>query len=523
MDMNTLAFLGFFAASALLYWVMPKIAKPYLLLVLSYLFYCWKPENRSLVGLLIGVTALTWACGLALGRAKNAVFRRLTAALAAVGCLGVLLLFKYYDFFGSVAQSLSHGHIVPAALALSAPLGLSYFSFQALGYVGDVYAHRCKPIRNPLHYALFVSFFPCVITGPIEQAGKLMPQLERPPRFSYDVAAGGAFRMLWGYFKKMVLADTLAAFVRNYYSGAMLQTGPALAAAAALFSLQLYFDFSGCCDIAIGGARLFGIHLAENFDNPFLSTSYAELWRRWHKSLFGWFRIHLYFPLGGSRCTTWRWVLNLMAVFVLSGLWHGAATGYIKWGFLCGVLVLAERLPVRLHRQAAPAGRHHAAAPAPARVPAMAGAAAAPAAANAPAAEPSAAAAGRGLPAPADFCVRWLRRVFVFAEFSLCFILFAASLYGALGNPYAPLFSAWNGASLTRLKTAFTAAGLSGSTLSVLLGGGALVFAVEARGSVSEWIRRRFFLFRWALYAALALAILFFGVFGKSAFIYQQY
>lgn len=524
MEMTTLAFLGFFALAAALYWLLPRVVRPYLLLVLSYAFYCYTPENRSLIGILLSVTLLTWLCGIGISAASRPAVRRILTALAAAGCLGTLFLFKYYDFFGGLLTDLSHGRILPAVLSLTAPLGLSYFSFQALGYVCDLYEGRCKPVRNPLHYALFVSFFPCILTGPIEQTSQLLPQLVRPPRFSYDTVAGGAFRMLWGYFKKMVLADTLAAYVRAYYAGAVVPSGPALAAAAALFSLQLYFDFSGCCDIVIGGARLFGIHLAENFENPFLSTSYAELWRRWHKSLLFWFRRHLYIPLGGSRCPTWRWALNLMAVFLFSGLWHGAAIGYLQWGLLCGLLVLAERLPARLRARvpvSAPAARHAAV-----RTPAAVGAAAV--MQSAPAV--SAALPAEALPdrnssavAPMPFPIRWLRRAVVFCEFSLCFVLFASSLYGGRANPYAPLFSAWNRVSFLRLRTALTACGIAGNTAWMLLIGSLLVFSVESRGDVAEWIRRRIFLLRWLLYAALAFAILFFGVFGQSAFIYQQY
>lgn len=511
MDFNTLLFPCFFAAAAVLYYLMPGPARPWLLLAASYAFYCYAPNNRALVALLVGATLSTWACGLGMGYLENRWARRGFLVLSCGCCLGILFYFKYYNFFAGVLAAATAGNLTLALRSVIAPLGLSYFTFQSLGYAIDCYRGKYPPEKNPLKYALFVSFFPCIFTGPIERADHLLPQLfgVPRPRSDYDTVAGGAFRMLWGYCKKMVLADHLAVFVKAYYSGVVEISGPAQALAAVLFSLQLYFDFSGCCDIAIGGARLFGIHLLENFDNPFLSTSYSELWRRWHKSLNRWFVDYLYIPLGGSRCSLGRWVLNFLLVFVLSGLWHGAATGYFEWGLLCGVLVLAERLPEKLRPAAvrASAGRH-----------------------TAPAAKPK----GRQEKQPpaaslqrraAAFGVRWLRRALVFCEFSFCFILFAAALYGADASlhPLCALFSGWTASAFSALGSALTSLELTQGLLWVLAGGSVLVFAVESRGDVAAWIRRQVFLTRWLLYFALGAALLFLGVYGQSAFIYQLY
>lgn len=550
MDFNTLLFPCFFAASVLGYYLLPGLLRSVWLLAASYLFYCWKPANRQLVAVLIGVTLFTWICGWLLSAFKNQWARRGVLTAGILGCLCPLFLFKYYNFFAQSLAALTNGQAASAALELAAPLGLSYFTFQALGYVIDCFRGKYPPERSLVKYALFVSFFPCVFTGPIERADHLLPQLDGSPRLEYDNIAGGAFRMLWGYFKKMVLADRLAVFVRAYYVGAVAATGPAQAAAAVLFSLQLYFDFSGCCDIAIGGARMFGIRLLENFENPFLSTSFSELWRRWHKSLNGWFREYLYFSLGGSRCPLWRWAVNLMIVFALSGLWHGAAAGYLWWGLLCGVLVLLERLPQKLRAAfSVPQGGRHTAAARPAHPPsATSGAQQGAARVNRPKTAasssawqwepidaPAAPAAGRrmGSARPRKTTVQrvrillctWAKRLLVFCEFSVCFILFAAALYGAGEglHPYRTLFTGWNAGSIQALCTALAANGLTGPLLWALAGGSLLVFAVESRGSVSEWIRRRLFVWRWPLYYALTAALLFFGVFGKSAFIYQLY
>lgn len=524
MDFNTLLFPCYFAAAALLYHLLPRAAQPVLLLAASYLFYCWKPANRGMVGLLLAATLVTWLCGLLTARTQNKAAQRALLAVSAACCLGLLVAFKYFNFFAQVVGS-------DARLDLVAPLGLSYFLFQSLGYAVDQYRGKYPPEKNPVYYALFVSFFPCIFTGPIERADHLLPQLRRKSRFDYDDLAGGAFRMLWGYCKKLILAEHLAGYVSAYYSGAVAAGGPTQAAAAVLFTLQLYFDFSGSCDMAIGGARMLGIHLLENFDNPFLSTSFSELWRRWHKSLNGWFRDYVYIPLGGSRHGAARWAAATLAVFVLSGLWHGAAAGYFWWGLWCGLLVLAEKLPAMLRK----GRRAPAAAPAVSQTAAAAGWVANEAAAPA-APQPTRTArhgkarAGHPLPpsvrAAGSVVLRWLRRLLVFAELSVTFIFFAAALYQASPalHPFRALLGGWNAAGWAALQDALTTHALLGGPLQwVVWGGTALVLALESRGNVGEWVRRRWCIVRWPLYLLLAAGLLFFGVFGQSAFIYQQY
>ncbi len=493
MDFNTLAFLAFFAAVAVVYQILPKIIRPYLLLLASYGFYCYQPENLALVALLIGATVITWACGLALEYVENIWARRGFLALSIASCMGILFYFKYANFFSElfgIAQSSEGGF---TATALIAPLGLSYFTFQALGYAIDCYRKKYKAERNPLMVALFVSFYPCIFTGPIERADHLIPQFKNPKPFSYNTLSGGAFRMLWGYFKKMVLADNLALYVSAFYAGNITQNGATMAAAAVLFALQLYFDFSGCCDIAIGGARLLGIDLLENFESPFFSTSFSQLWRRWHKSLTTWFRDYVYFSLGGNRCAAWRWAINFLLVFALSGLWHGAHIGYFYWGLLCGALVLAERLAQKY-------------------IPALA--------------------AKKGKEAEfhsigayiLHILLSCVRCVLVFAEFSVCFILFASALYQTeIAQPMLLLLGSWNTAAFNTLWLAFESAGYTGTFAYVLLFGSLAVLILEAFGDVAKNIRRLFFPVRWAIYYALCFGILYFGVFGQSAFIYQLY
>ena len=303
-------YLGFFVAVAVLHYVLPRVLRPYFLLVANYAFYCYAPQYRPLALVLAGATLITWLCGLVIGSTRVKAVRVLFLLLTLLGGAGVLL---YYKYWGLVAD-LVGGTALPRH-DLLAPLGLSYFLFAAMSYTIDVFKRRCKVEYNPLHYAMFVSFFPTMITGPIERYPHLRPQLKQPRRFSYQRCAGGLFRILWGYMKK---------YVGLVYGTPDTMAGPQLVAASLLFIVQLYMDFSGCCDIALGVGRILGYDLIENFRAPFEATSFSELWNRWHISMTSWFRDYIYFPMGGSRCNLVRRSLNVIIVFTVSGLWHGA-------------------------------------------------------------------------------------------------------------------------------------------------------------------------------------------------------
>ena len=512
MNFNTLLFPVFFVLCAAVCWITPAKLRPYWLLLASYGYYCYQPANRQLVFFLLFATLVSWLAGLLL-RSKNDSARRVVLWGSILLCLAPLVVFKQYSFFYQLVHSTRPDQLLY-------PLGISYFTFQSLGYVIDRYRRKYPAEKNPFHYALYVSFFPCIFTGPIERYDHLMPQLRHRPAFHYSQAAGGAFRMLWGYCKKMVLADHLAPFVLSYYSGSAKDaSGPMAAAAAVCFALQLYLDFSGCCDMAIGGARMMGFHLKENFNNPFLATSYADLWRRWHMSLTGWFRDYVYISLGGNRKGLPRWVLNTLIVFGVSGIWHGLDWGYLLWGLACGVILVVEQLPAKLRKL------HTAPAPVPAAVGAPADETPQPAPSPAPETAHRPRHASPLHSGPSALCMTWLRRVLVFTEFSLCFILFAQALYtsGCSAEGFSILFTGWNAAGFAALSASLEAAQLTGALAVVLMAGMFLVFAVESRGDVAKWIRRRNFVVRWVLYYTLLLTILFFGVFGKSDFIYQNY
>ena len=490
MSITTLLFLGFFAAVAVLNYALPRVARPYFLLIASYAFFCYSPENRALVPVLLGATVVTWACGLAIGSSKNKVVRVLFLLAAIFTALGILLFYKYWDLFdlGIVNLAGLFGQrLEPYSFNLVAPLGLSYFTFASLSYSIDVFKRRCKVEPNLLHYAMFVSFFPTLITGPIERYPHLRPQIEKSRRFSYSRCAGGAFRMAWGYVKKMVLADNLALYVSFVYGDFSQMSGPNLLAASLLFALQLYMDFSGCCDIALGAARILGYDLIENFNSPFESTSFGEFWRRWHTSMTGWFRDYIYFPLGGSRCGKARHLLNLMIIFIVSGLWHGADWRYLMWGFVCGaisVLSVATRKPREVLARYNPICR-------------------------------------------SELLHRWVQRVIVYLLFAGSMVFFASALYNA--DPYAVyagITRGWTGleAGWKDVTSLLVSCGLDGRLPVMLTCGTLIVLGVESGGrNVAKWIRKQNFVLRWTLYYAMGAAILFFAVFGQSAFIYQNY
>lgn len=491
MPFNSIVFVGFLAGVTALYYLVPRLAKPYFLLLASYAFYLYQPENARLVALLLGATLVTWAAGLAIGHLQNTWARRAFLLLSLAVCLGILFFYKYFGFASGIWAQLTGGE--PGAFTLIAPLGLSYFTFQSLGYVIDVFQHQAEPEKDPLKYALFVSFFPCIFTGPIERYGHLMPQIKEPKPFDYSRAAGGAARVLWGYVKKMVIADNLAVFVRAVYQTASGCTGPYLLAASLLFSYQLYMDFSGCCDIAIGGARMLGFDLLENFNRPFSACTYTELWNRWHISLTSWFRDYIFTPLSfynrgltGALGKLQGW-FNLFIIFPVSGLWHGASWGYVVWGVLNGFFFVFGKATAKLRRRLAKKNPLY-------RV---------------------------------RFLKKMIQRACVYLLFTICIVFFAAELYGAApADIYGGMLRGWDTAlagGWAALGEGFVRLGLDAVTAGMLAAAGLVVALVEWRGPVSEWFRRQWFIVRWPLYYALCLLLLFFGAFGQSAFIYQQY
>ncbi|MCL2253314.1 MAG: MBOAT family protein [Lachnospiraceae bacterium] len=336
---NSLPFLIFFPFVALLYFIIPDKLKPLWLLFASYFFYMsWNP----LYGILLfAVTVITWLTAIFVDLSKqNKMIRKALLTIGVLLTLFFLLYFKYAGFiYANIIAVFARFNISAEikAFDIIMPVGISFYTFQALGYVFDVYRNKVRAEKNLLHHALFVSFFPQLLAGPIGRADKLKPQLLKENKFSYENARYGLLLMLWGYFLKMIIADHAAVLVDSVYDNFHHAIGYQIVIATLLFAIQVYCDFSAYSYIAIGAARIMGIHLGENFRQPYLAVSVKEFWHRWHISLSTWFRDYLYIPLGGNRFSKARKYRNIMITFLISGLWHGASWNFIAWGGLHGI------------------------------------------------------------------------------------------------------------------------------------------------------------------------------------------
>jgi len=344
MFFNSLSFAFFLPIVFFLYWfVFNKSGRHQNLLLLfaSYYFYsCW--DWRFLV-LLIFSTLLDYFTGIKMFEAKNARRKKFWFWLSVSINLGFLGVFKYYNFFVNSFAELAAStgiHINVWTLKVILPVGISFYTFHGLSYVIDIYKDRIKPERDFIDYSLFVSFFPLLVAGPIERATHLIPQLREKRPFNYGKAVDGLRQILWGLFKKVVIADQCAEYANTIFNHAGDYSGSTLALGAILFAFQIYGDFSGYSDIALGTARLFGVELLKNFSFPYFSRDIAEFWRRWHISLSTWFRDYLYIPLGGSKGGLLMKIRNTFIIFLVSGFWHGASWNFIVWGFLNALFIM---------------------------------------------------------------------------------------------------------------------------------------------------------------------------------------
>lgn len=339
---NSFEFVVFLPVVFMLYWFVFRNTKWQNVFVLaaSYFFYGWW-DWRFL--LLIAFTTLcSFFAGIIIER--NAGHRLASFANVAniVVNLAILAVFKYYDFFAENLSDLfaTFGYRFDfVTLNIILPVGISFYTFQALGYSIDVYRGQIKATRDFVAFASFISFFPQLVAGPIERATNLLPQFQKERHFRYETAVDGMRQMLAGFFKKMVIADNCAIVVNTIFADCQHQAWTTLMVGGVLFCFQIYGDFSGYSDIAIGCAKLFGFHLNKNFNNPYLSRNVSEFWRRWHISLMKWFRDYVYIPMGGSRKGKWRTVVNTLVVFSISGLWHGANWTFVLWGTYHGILL----------------------------------------------------------------------------------------------------------------------------------------------------------------------------------------
>lgn len=355
---NSLEFLIFFPIVLLIYYVIPKKIKYIWLLVASYYFYmCWNAEYALLI---LTSTVITYISGLLLEHVKCSNVgddsrkrkMRFIVAGSFVINLGILCYFKYTNFFLriiSIMMSYVGISFKIPSFDIVLPVGISFYTFQALSYTVDVYRGDIYAEKNFFRYALFVSFFPQLVAGPIERSKNLLTQLAVPHKTDFEKMRDGFLMMLWGYFLKIVLADRIAVFVDTVYGDTTQYPGCYLVIASILFAIQIYCDFAGYSTIAMGAAQILGIKLLENFNAPYLSMSVGDFWRRWHISLTSWFKDYLYIPLGGSRKGIFRKYLNKMIVFLVSGLWHGASFTYVIWGGLNGVYQIVGEIiePIR--------------------------------------------------------------------------------------------------------------------------------------------------------------------------------
>jgi alginate O-acetyltransferase complex protein AlgI len=341
---NSISFAIFLPIVFLLYWFATKgnhKIQNVLLLVSSYYFYaCW--DYRFLF-LLIFSTLLDYFTGIKISEAKNSTSKKNWLWLSIGINLGFLGIFKYYNFFSSSfadGLALLGVQVNPWTLQVILPVGISFYTFHGLSYVIDIYKDRIKPERNFIDYSVFVSFFPLLVAGPIERATHLLPQIIKNRIFNYTKAVDGLRQILWGLFKKIVIADNCAEYANMIFNNSSEYSGSTLVLGALFFSFQIYCDFSGYSDIALGTARLFGIELLRNFAFPYFSRDIAEFWRRWHISLSSWFKDYLYIPLGGSSGGTWQKIRNTFIIFLVSGFWHGANWTFIVWGLLNAIYIM---------------------------------------------------------------------------------------------------------------------------------------------------------------------------------------
>jgi D-alanyl-lipoteichoic acid acyltransferase DltB (MBOAT superfamily) len=348
---NTFQFWIFFLLVLLGFSILRGTGRKVFLLAASYYFYmCW---NWHYIWIVIFLTLLDYCAGLQIEKSERTSQRKFWLCASLVANLGLLGVFKYFNFF-SVSVAAGMGllgfHLPPVAIALILPVGISFHTFQAMSYTIEVYRRRVPAEHNLLNYALYVAFFPQMVAGPIERPYQLLPQFHHEPKVSRERIYSGLRLALWGLFKKMVIADFLAVFVTNVYNDPPSFSNIEMFAATICFAIQIYCDFSGYSDIAVGVARIMGYDLCINFRQPYFSKSISEFWHRWHISLSTWFRDYLYIPLGGSRVQLPRLLLNILITFVVSGLWHGANWTFIAWGAFHGGCLIASRLTVDLRR-----------------------------------------------------------------------------------------------------------------------------------------------------------------------------
>lgn len=410
MNFNSLEFLIFLPTAVLFYWLLPHKARWLLLLAASYIFYMrW---NVWLIVLILITTVTAYLAGIGIERAKSRKLKKLFLAITLIVCLGLLVFFKYINFILESAVGLIrlfHAEQNEIVWNVILPVGISFYTFQTLSYVIDVYRGNFKAEKHFGYFALYVSYFPQLVAGPIERPQTLLPQLREEHKFSRsDMLAGGKW-LLSGFFRKCVVSDFCGIFVNRVYADLGDSSGLAVFVASGLFLVQIYNDFAGYSEIALGSARLMGVKLSKNFDKPLTSVSYTEFFRRWHITLNQWFTQYVYIPLGGNRRGTARKIGNTFIVFALCGLWHGANWTFVAWGLAAGVMISIETLLLKpLEKLCRKVNIH--------------------------------------LENPS---VRLVRQVLIFLLFTFSCVLFRAQSMAEAGIAFRQMFTAWDTVALT--------------------------------------------------------------------------
>ena len=348
MFFNSLGFAVFLPIVFLLYWFVfskTKNSQNLFLVVVSYYFYSY--WDWRLLFLLFFSTLLCYYTGIKIEKSSSNSTCKFWFWISIIGNLGFLSLFKYYNFFAvSFSEALNTIGIQSSPLLLNVilPVGISFYTFHGLSYVIDIYYKRIKSEKNFIDYALFVSYFPLLVAGPIERATHLLPQVKLKRSFDFEKAKEGVYQIIWGLAKKVIIADTCSTYANAIFDHYTSMNSMSLILGAVYFAFQIYGDFSGYSDMALGMSKLFGLDLLRNFNYPYFSRDIAEFWRRWHISLSSWFRDYLYIPLGGSRGSKWKQVRNVFIIFVVSGFWHGANWTFLAWGFINALYFLPSLL-----------------------------------------------------------------------------------------------------------------------------------------------------------------------------------
>ncbi len=481
---NSIEFLVFFPIVVGVYFALPHRLRWVVLLVSSYCFYmAWEPGYACLLAI---STVVDYFAALVMARRQGGR-RRLCLLTSLSVNLGLLFFFKYYNFFRGAFETVFTSAGFDVSMPVSKfllPVGISFYTFQTLGYTIDVYRGGKEPERHFGIFAVYVAFFPQLVAGPIERAARFLPQFRVPVAFDYERVTDGLKLMVWGMVKKVVIADRLAVLVDQVYGQPGEYSGLALTVATVFFAFQIYCDFSGYCDIAIGAAQVMGFSLMQNFNRPYHARSIPEFWRRWHISLSTWFRDYVFIPLGGSRVTVPRWTVNVVIVFVVSGLWHGANWTFVAWGGIHAFYMLLSYAlkPVR-ERLAVATGITR---------------------------------------APRTLDILRIATTFVLVCFS--WILFRASTISDAAYIIGHLFTGWGVVfRFNDLTTELFSLGLAQQEFLIAVAGIAVLegsHLLQRRGTVRGQLARLPIGIRWAAYSAALWAILVLGVFGNKEFIY---